>query len=414
MNDETTFYAEPACVFSGHQVGWKVLLNTQRPSYYEIKSVSGSELVVAGDLTSPTMAGAGDWFRIITPYGVDSDNGRLSANPWPTTPRTRTWAGYRYMPPAVGATDLTGLISLGTEQIGGNETGGYHCYNREYDITTGRWTTPDPAKQYSNLFSYVGSRPLAHRDPSGLYTKEIVEANMTEMRRWIKYAQKEGWKNTAEVLSKELAFWEQYTTDLASQEDKLTELFEKACNKYREQTLNDFGGEESSTASACFGDSAKDCCKDIAAKMARGITESMRSKIWHNGQRVFGQAGNDQGGKCLVCGGWADLVRNSAMSHITTDNLTECKLWIPAQWDMFRLTLLGQWYGRDFLGGAVQKHNWSRYCWGGYCVDVDPWEFGTADGSVAGGHGFDEAVGVPVPNTPVSTRTKEWAKEIVE
>ncbi|MCA8936840.1 MAG: hypothetical protein KDB68_11635, partial [Planctomycetes bacterium] len=131
MNDETTFYAEPACVFSGHQVGWKVLLNTQRPSYYEIKSVSGSELVVAGDLTSPTMAGAGDWFRIITPYGVDSDNGRLSANPWPTTPRTRTWAGYRYMPPAVGATDLTGLISLGTEQIGGNETGGYHCYNRE-------------------------------------------------------------------------------------------------------------------------------------------------------------------------------------------------------------------------------------------------------------------------------------------
>ncbi|MEZ5991906.1 MAG: hypothetical protein R3E76_06100 [Planctomycetota bacterium] len=43
MNDETTFYAEPACVFSGHQVGWKVLLNTQRPSYYEIKSVSGSE-----------------------------------------------------------------------------------------------------------------------------------------------------------------------------------------------------------------------------------------------------------------------------------------------------------------------------------------------------------------------------------
>ncbi|MEZ5991908.1 MAG: hypothetical protein R3E76_06110 [Planctomycetota bacterium] len=184
MNDETTFYAEPACVFSGHQVGWKVLLNTQRPSYYEIKSVSGSELVVAGDLTSPTMAGAGDWFRIITPYGVDSDNGRLSANPWPTTPRTRTWAGYRYMPPAVGATDLSGS-NIGTAQVGGNETGAYHCYNREYDITTGRWTTPDPAASpWGNLQDYVGSRPIDRNDPGGLSPEGMAAAARAERDKY--------------------------------------------------------------------------------------------------------------------------------------------------------------------------------------------------------------------------------------
>ena len=47
--------------------------------------------------------------------------------------------------------------------------GQYHCWNRVYDIQTGRWTTPDPAASpWSNLQGYVGSNPVSRTDPSGL------------------------------------------------------------------------------------------------------------------------------------------------------------------------------------------------------------------------------------------------------
>jgi RHS repeat-associated protein len=168
---ETTLVAEPSATFKSHQVGWRVCVNTQRPSYYTITGVSGSSLTVEGDLTSPLVAEAGDWFRVIAPYAVDSDTGKLPENPWPDTPRASLYAGYRYMPPEVGTP------SGGEVQAGDNEKGRYHCFNRDYDPHTGSWTTPDPAASpWGNLQDYVGGKTLQRTDPSGLleYKKQDV------------------------------------------------------------------------------------------------------------------------------------------------------------------------------------------------------------------------------------------------
>ena len=55
-----------------------------------------------------------------------------------------------------------------------NETGTYHVRNRDYDPLTGRWTRNDPAGPIDglNLYQYVRSNPITHRDPSGLAANE--------------------------------------------------------------------------------------------------------------------------------------------------------------------------------------------------------------------------------------------------
>jgi RHS repeat-associated protein len=141
-----------------------VCVNTQRPSYYTITGVSGSSLTVEGDLTSPMVAEGGDWFRVIAPYAVDSDTGKLPENPWPDTPRASLYAGYRYMPPEVGTP------SGGEVQAGANEKGRYHCFKRDYDPHTGSWTTPDPAaRPWRNLQDYVAGSPIEWVDSAGLH-----------------------------------------------------------------------------------------------------------------------------------------------------------------------------------------------------------------------------------------------------
>lgn len=50
-----------------------------------------------------------------------------------------------------------------------NKLGQYHCWNRELDLHTGRWTTPDPAmNHWSNLFDYAKLLPLSNVDSTGL------------------------------------------------------------------------------------------------------------------------------------------------------------------------------------------------------------------------------------------------------
>src|SRR5690606_17693963 len=49
-----------------------------------------------------------------------------------------------------------------------NHLGQYHCWNRDYDLHTGRWTTPDPLQDATwNFFSYP-DRPTGERDRNGL------------------------------------------------------------------------------------------------------------------------------------------------------------------------------------------------------------------------------------------------------
>ncbi|TMB41750.1 MAG: RHS repeat-associated core domain-containing protein, partial [Deltaproteobacteria bacterium] len=48
---------------------------------------------------------------------------------------------------------------------------------RDYDPTTGRWTTIDPigfAGGETNLFSFVGNDPINFNDPTGLYSGGVV------------------------------------------------------------------------------------------------------------------------------------------------------------------------------------------------------------------------------------------------
>ncbi|HRJ79637.1 MAG TPA: hypothetical protein PLF37_14145, partial [Planctomycetota bacterium] len=56
------------------------------------------------------------------------------------------WAGYRYQPPQMGFwVDPPGAAGLGVygASTGSNRLGQYYCWNRTYDINTGRDTTPD-------------------------------------------------------------------------------------------------------------------------------------------------------------------------------------------------------------------------------------------------------------------------------
>ncbi len=61
-----------------------------------------------------------------------------------------------------------------------HKLGQYHCWNREYDPATGRWTTPDPAASpFSNLNEYAEARPTALIDSSGLW---IISKGLTSVR----------------------------------------------------------------------------------------------------------------------------------------------------------------------------------------------------------------------------------------
>ncbi|MCC7509271.1 MAG: hypothetical protein IT464_07835 [Planctomycetes bacterium] len=105
--------------------------------------------------------------------GTDQDSGEAQLDPWTRASRW-LWAGYMYEPPLVGYTGASGVERKAPGPDNdpatpdANLKGQYYCWNRTYDIGTGRWTTPDPAMQYANLHSYVGERPTGKADSSGL------------------------------------------------------------------------------------------------------------------------------------------------------------------------------------------------------------------------------------------------------
>ncbi len=95
---------------------------------------------------------------------------------WQTDPHkggTRyLWAGYRYQPPQMGFyVDPPGAAGLGVygAATGANRLGQYYCWNRNYDVNLGRWTTPDPvATPWWNLMDYVGTGATTRGDARGL------------------------------------------------------------------------------------------------------------------------------------------------------------------------------------------------------------------------------------------------------
>jgi len=55
-----------------------------------------------------------------------------------------------------------------------DETGWYHFEAREYDPIIGRWTTPDPLRQFSSPYVSMGNNPVNRTDPNG---KEAIPIN---------------------------------------------------------------------------------------------------------------------------------------------------------------------------------------------------------------------------------------------
>jgi hypothetical protein len=164
VSGDTELVAEFMASFSAHMVGWKLIPNVRRPSYHTIIAVTGNDQVtVAGDLTSPALVAAGDWFRVVPPYGADVRAGD-EASPETQYPRNNLWAGMRWMPPEIPAAP--------------DSPGTYHGWHRVYDARTGRWTTPDPAATpWWNLQDYVGGRPLTATDPTGLLSYDYAPGN---------------------------------------------------------------------------------------------------------------------------------------------------------------------------------------------------------------------------------------------
>lgn len=78
------------------------------------------------------------------------------------SPQPRRLAAWRWQSSVADNHERAGLV---------NKLGQYYCWNRIYDINTGRWTTPDPvASPWWDLFEYCVSRPIQRSDPKGLAT----------------------------------------------------------------------------------------------------------------------------------------------------------------------------------------------------------------------------------------------------
>jgi hypothetical protein len=119
--------------------------------------------MVAHTETGSIIREAGDWFRVVPPYGADVRAGD-EAGPETQYPRNNLWAGMRWMPPEIPAAP--------------DSPGTYHAWHRVYDARTGRWTSPDPAATpWWNLQDYVGGQPLTATDPTGLDAASRAEAD---------------------------------------------------------------------------------------------------------------------------------------------------------------------------------------------------------------------------------------------
>lgn len=201
-------------------------------------------------------------------------------------------------------------------------------------------------------------------------------------------------------------------TNLIGQARTLKKLFSKACKeKVKSDAESAFDKLDEDAADYCKEHTkvmnamitGRNCCDRIATAMAKSITQAMWDRLKESGQREFGSAGNLRSkeswlGKIVNrdwcdCGEWANLVRNSHSSGFSLTLLRECADHLPKQWDMYR--------GEN----TDHPHNWTRFCWGNHCVDVDPWKEGHADGSVSSGASFDRATA-----SGEDERTAEWAE----
>ena len=167
--------------------GWSLCLDAEKPSWFTVDVVVSATQLRLYLKNATTLTAAGKTFRLCPPPFVDAQTGTLGSRDasgnvtfaHAKTQAARLWAGYRYTPPRVGFWNWDSTVIAA--QTGSVKLGSHHTDNREYDIYTGRWTTPDPAASpWSNLWDYVGSRPLDRTDPSGLDDGEPMVPGIEE------------------------------------------------------------------------------------------------------------------------------------------------------------------------------------------------------------------------------------------
>ena len=166
--------------FTSPMAGWRVELNLEKPAILNLGGyVSASKMQLQGDPLFLVDLRT-ERYHIAAPPGVCGPNTGTSYSATGATadPRDRNkanasnpgsrylWAGYMYLTPIVGVWNGS---SIQGSQSGINKLGHYHCWHRTYDVSTGRWTTPDiNATPYSNLLDYTGQHPVQRGDPTGL------------------------------------------------------------------------------------------------------------------------------------------------------------------------------------------------------------------------------------------------------
>ncbi len=159
-----TTCTDSAASFATFQEGWIVEINAEFPQYTMIaKSRTATTFTIAGD--AHNLGASGSRYRAYAPPGVDATNGTLKLDVIEAGSRYLC-ASYRYMPPQVGYNDAGTTRGA---QTSNNKLGQYHCWNREYDPATGRWTTTDAMSwPWWNLQSYSDDNPVSRCDSSGL------------------------------------------------------------------------------------------------------------------------------------------------------------------------------------------------------------------------------------------------------
>jgi RHS repeat-associated protein len=171
-----------------HGIGWTLQPDARHSVFFEIVSITASEIEVRGDAESqmPHTPGTEDgpvWYFIIPPVGVDKEDGALDLGTH-AYPSLYLAFHYRYIRPLVGVSvTTTENPYLSQDGIYGaqspefiNRQGQYQAWHRYYNPVTGRWTTPDPAAMpWTNLLTYVGENPVNRSDPSGLQSRPTPE-----------------------------------------------------------------------------------------------------------------------------------------------------------------------------------------------------------------------------------------------
>ena len=191
--------------FTSPMAGWRVELNLEKSAILNLGGyVSGSKMQLQGD---PLFLAdlRTERYHIAAPPGVCGANTGTSYSATGATadPRDRNkanasnpgsrylWAGYMYLTPIVGV--WTGSSIQGS-QSGINKLGLYHCWNRDYDPSTG-----------SLLFSYGGD---SGRRPNPSDVLLAAEDNRCgpDITDWIKKEIKI-WTDWAKTMSNNADRW---------------------------------------------------------------------------------------------------------------------------------------------------------------------------------------------------------------